>query len=242
MLRFFRHIRKKLMEQNKVRTYIFYAIGEILLVVIGILIALQVNNWNEFSKNRNYEIYLLAEVHNNLREDQAFIDEIIQKREKAAYATNRMLNYVPEGTIHQDSISIHLAWAVTFERYYPIGNAYEMLKFSSLQLSNRKLSTQLSRYYEYEQNRAQNGIKDIESFFINIFEGSSTLRRHFEMLDKDVKIIVKDIHDPAFKDVLLSELIPFRDNNSGTLRTLLSFRSINLELIEAIDRELNRLK
>jgi len=242
MLKFFRTIRKKLIEEDNVRKYLFYAIGEILLVVIGILIALQINNWNEFSKNRNYEIYLLSEVQNNLKEDKALIDEIIQKREKAAYATDRMLTYVPEGTIHEDSISIHLAWAFTFERYYPIRNAYEMLKFSSLQLSNRKLGTQLSRYYEYEQNKSQNGIKDIESFFIMIFEGPPRLRTYFKMLDKDRKVIVKDPRDPAFKDALLSELIPFRDNNAGSLRTLLSFRSINLQLIEAVDRELNRLK
>ncbi len=51
MLRFFRHIRKTLMEQNKVRAYFFYAIGEIALVMIGILLALQVNNWNEGRKS-----------------------------------------------------------------------------------------------------------------------------------------------------------------------------------------------
>lgn len=50
MLRFFRNIRQKLLEQEKVRKYLIYAVGEILLVVIGILIALQVNNWNEQRK------------------------------------------------------------------------------------------------------------------------------------------------------------------------------------------------
>lgn len=48
MLRFFRQIRKKLMEQKKIRTYLFYAIGEIALVMIGILLALQVNNWKSY--------------------------------------------------------------------------------------------------------------------------------------------------------------------------------------------------
>ncbi|MEA1786064.1 DUF6090 family protein [Arenibacter sp. GZD96] len=242
MIKLFRNIREKLIDQNKVSNYFFYAIGEILLVVIGILIALQINTWNESSKNKNYEIYLLAELRNNLIEDKSIIDEIIQKRRKAAIAINGILSYVPEGTMHEDSISIHLAWAFTFERYYPIGNAYEMLKFSSLQLSNRELSTQLSRYYEYEQNKAQHSIKDIESFFINIFEGAPRLKRHFKMLDKEVKVIVKDIHDPAFKDDLLTELIPFRDNNIGTLKTLSSFSTTNLKLLEAVDRELNDLK
>jgi len=50
MLKFFRTIRKKLIEEDNVRKYLLYAIGEILLVVIGILIALQVNNWNEGRK------------------------------------------------------------------------------------------------------------------------------------------------------------------------------------------------
>jgi hypothetical protein len=58
MLHFFRHIRKTLMEQNKTRTYIFYALGEIALVMIGILLALQVSNWNqqhiEYQKSINY--------------------------------------------------------------------------------------------------------------------------------------------------------------------------------------------
>jgi len=47
MIKFFRHIRKNLLEEGKTTKYLKYAIGEIILVVIGILIALQVNNWNE---------------------------------------------------------------------------------------------------------------------------------------------------------------------------------------------------
>src|SRR6056297_2662417 len=60
MLRFFRHIRKSLMEQNKIRSYLFYAVGEILLVMIGILLALQVNNWNEERIAMEEEHFLLT--------------------------------------------------------------------------------------------------------------------------------------------------------------------------------------
>jgi len=56
MIKFFRKIRYDLMGKNKTGKYLKYAIGEIILVVIGILIALQINNWNESKK---YNVRLL---------------------------------------------------------------------------------------------------------------------------------------------------------------------------------------
>lgn len=52
MIKFFRKIRKNMIKENRTSKYLVYAIGEIVLVVIGILIALQVNNWNEERKTR----------------------------------------------------------------------------------------------------------------------------------------------------------------------------------------------
>ncbi len=61
MINFFRKIRKKLADDNKPMKYMRYAIGEILLVVIGILIALSINNWNEKRKLQIEEIKILNE-------------------------------------------------------------------------------------------------------------------------------------------------------------------------------------
>lgn len=69
MLRFFRQLRQSLLAENRAGKYLLYAVGEIVLVVIGILIALQVNNWNEERTNRNrLNNYLLA-LQNALEED-----------------------------------------------------------------------------------------------------------------------------------------------------------------------------
>ena len=55
MIGFFRRIRKKLADDNKPMKYMRYAIGEVLLVMVGILLALQVNNWNEHQKELKQE-------------------------------------------------------------------------------------------------------------------------------------------------------------------------------------------
>ena len=59
MIKFFRHIRQSLIKQNNMGKYFKYAIGEILLVVIGILIALQINNWSQQNQDRKEEQFML---------------------------------------------------------------------------------------------------------------------------------------------------------------------------------------
>ena len=66
MIKFFRKIRQKLLSENNFGKYLLYALGEILLVVIGILIALQVNNWNESKKISRQEIVLIEKVQTGL--------------------------------------------------------------------------------------------------------------------------------------------------------------------------------
>jgi hypothetical protein len=67
MAKIFRNVRRQLMSENKVMAYLRYAIGEIFLVVIGILIALQVNNWNEHQKQKKREIIYLQNLSIDLK-------------------------------------------------------------------------------------------------------------------------------------------------------------------------------
>ena len=75
MIKFFRHVRQSLVMENKTGKYFKYAIGEIILVVIGILIALQINNWNEHEKNRRTEIIFLNGILNDIGEQKQLIKE-----------------------------------------------------------------------------------------------------------------------------------------------------------------------
>jgi len=74
MIKFFRSIRKDLMEKNKTGKYLKYAIGEIVLVVIGILIALGINNWNENRKRNQAEKAVLNNIYENLAIDSIQFD------------------------------------------------------------------------------------------------------------------------------------------------------------------------
>lgn len=65
MIKFFRRIRQKLLKENRFSKYLLYAIGEIILVVIGILIALQINNWNEENKSNKKEEQYLTQLLND---------------------------------------------------------------------------------------------------------------------------------------------------------------------------------
>ena len=75
MIKFFRHIRKQLIMKNNTGKYLKYALGEILLVMIGILLALQVNNWNEQRKDLLEEQKILAQLKIEYEKNLLQLDE-----------------------------------------------------------------------------------------------------------------------------------------------------------------------
>jgi len=77
MIKFFRKIRQRLLTENKFSKYLFYAVGEIILVVIGILIALSINNWNEDKKNRKLITTYKKSIIENLVKDSTHIARLI---------------------------------------------------------------------------------------------------------------------------------------------------------------------
>ena len=91
MLTFFRRIRKGLLSSGQARGYMFYGIGEIALVVIGILIALQINNWNEDRKNLALEMELMTELLEDLRLDTVYLNYQIERVENISSSIEYLL-------------------------------------------------------------------------------------------------------------------------------------------------------
>ncbi|RED44227.1 DUF6090 family protein [Seonamhaeicola aphaedonensis] len=82
MIKFFRKIRHNLLSEGKTGKYLKYAIGEIVLVVIGILIALQINNWNEERKANNLEVKLLKDLVLEMKQNKSLLENA-KSRHKA---------------------------------------------------------------------------------------------------------------------------------------------------------------
>jgi len=239
MIKYFRHIRQRLVIENRFSKYLLYAIGEIILVVIGILIALNINNWNENNKSKKDQHYVLTEVLKNLKEDAVLVDEIITQRQKTKIAVVSLQDFVNSSrTMDTELLQLHLANLLTFERYFPINNAYEILKSKGLQLSNNELTTKISRYYDYEQPKMSSSILDIEISILQVFNDSNGLFRFFSLIEKDERIVVKNQNDKIFKQELASFLLAFQDNNAGTLDKLLNFKDINKKLRQQISNGL----
>ncbi|MEL7120554.1 MAG: DUF6090 family protein [Bacteroidota bacterium] len=237
MLNYLRKVRQGLIMENRVKKYITYAAGEILLVVIGILVALQINNWNEVRKEKINEIYILTELESNLEEESTQIDKMLLRRSKAQYAMTELTNYLPDGKVIQDSFEIHVGQMMTFERYFPIRNAYEISKANGLKISNKKLRTLISRYYELEQYKVQKSIEDIEKEFLDKF---APLISSTRTLEGKYATYIKfaNIEEPEFLAQIYEMAYGFQLNHAVSYETIKVFNSKTEELLLSIQKEL----
>ena len=119
MLTFFRRIRKGLLDGGRTSKYLLYAIGEIALVVIGILIALQINNWNEWRKNRKKEILVLTEISATLAENLEVLDSLLVQLEEALTSGKIVISALEDNKAYSDSLDRHFfkaSWLEDFQQ------------------------------------------------------------------------------------------------------------------------------
>jgi len=96
MLRFFRNLRQHLLTQNKLSKYLLYAIGEILLVMIGILLALQVNNWNNNRIDAANEQIILKNLREDFKNNIQNVDSVFASSLKAYQASVTLLEIIKD--------------------------------------------------------------------------------------------------------------------------------------------------
>lgn len=92
MIYFFRKIRKKLLSNGKFSSYLMYATGEIFLVVVGILLALQINSWNESRNNDQQLNRILASIRQDIISDTLEVSQVIENYKQRKPVFERVLN------------------------------------------------------------------------------------------------------------------------------------------------------
>ncbi len=157
MIKFFRKIRQKKLTENKFSKYLIYAIGEIVLVVIGILIALQINNWNEQQKENQNEQIILKRLQKEFISNKEQLNIKIEHRNAIIENCERLLQYYRNpNTAERDSIMFYLSSVVptTFD---PVQNDFvnsgtiEILKNEELKQLLVNWSTDVIQLQEVEQ-------------------------------------------------------------------------------------------
>ena len=148
MIKFFRHIRKKLLSENKFSKYLLYAIGEIVLVVIGILIALQINNANEKGNRVQLEKSLLKEMKENLEVDLGDLRFNIRYDSTNSRATKLVLHQLENNIPYHDSLAIFYGKMGSNSLLLENTSAYENLKSLGFDLiSNKALRSKITNLY-----------------------------------------------------------------------------------------------
>lgn len=99
MIKFFRHIRRSLIQENKMGKYFKYAIGEIILVVIGILIALQINNWNEHRKQVKEENEIIQSFKAELKAKSNQLKISIERNKEYEEHSRALLSFIKHDTV-----------------------------------------------------------------------------------------------------------------------------------------------
>ncbi len=132
MIKFFRKIRQNLIMENKTSKYFKYAIGEIVLVVIGILIALQINNWNENRKLKSKADIYVNKIINDLKVDTLNISKLINR---AVTHKKEIANYF-EYFNSEDSINVEQLidsindLEVFYLKYFPVNKTFKDMESS----------------------------------------------------------------------------------------------------------------
>jgi hypothetical protein len=257
MVVFIRKLRRRLLMENALGKYLAYAVGEIVLVVIGILIALQINNYNDQRKDRARELGYLANVRADLAANITEMDRYLMTRTDGIAAAQRIIDHFDGKPIEDasafnaDGVSIY-----SWQRYYQNNNTYQELVNSG-------------NFALLSNDRIKHGLLDLEAQYKKMKGEEDHFRFDAETLlyhplyeTMDLNPIVLDFAYRASdgqvgREGLLTpqtfeEYLRNRMLKNGFVMTILEFQTMNEQmtemkrlsqvLMDEIDIEMQRTK
>ena len=243
MIKFFRKIRFDLMEKNKTGKYFKYAIGEIILVVIGILIALSINNWNEGQKSVKKGLEILADVKENVEFNTIQFNNDIEKNRNVLSSIDIILNNITVTKIYNDSLDRHFRYATWWATSRWKSSGYEALVFNGGDIvKSKKMRDAIIDLYEItypeivENTRLNEG--NWSSFFPSFLELIYREPSDFNSVDHH-KARPFDYQEIVESRLFRSFLSFNRSQRFIDIQLRKTAIKANDKLIELIDAELN---
>jgi hypothetical protein len=224
--------------------YFKYALGEIVLVVIGILIALAINNWNEKRKARAFEVKMLTELKTTLINDMEYIDDHLlgNRNQSELEALDYFKDLLRGASRNKDSLRYHWGRIINGQFFRVNEGPYESIKSIGLEkISNDSLRNDIVRFYDFILPRNRDLIQYLQD---KIEEDSKTLKSlrkdHQVIINKDEVFIERP--DPNFSLIRTPEFLEIMANTEfRTSWTLYHTKAVtdNMEyLIKKITNEL----
>ena len=181
------------MEKNKTGKYLKYAIGEIILVVIGILIALSINNWNENRKARDREIVFLKNLKSDLINEQQNNNSFNLYRFEQAKNASFLLNIQPPKTIEEvRDFTIKYEQVSFWDSYVPINNTFKELLSSG-------------NFTLIKNDSVKTSLLQLDKLYASITILENHMRRDHEQL----------FYDVAFKNTSFGDFFDYTNPKNG---------------------------
>ena len=219
MIRLFRKIRHQLLSEDRYSVYLLYASGEILLVVIGILFALQIDNWNENRGIRNAEQLLLGNLKVEIKANQERLDDSMLYHSKSREGAKRILEFYNgvnpiENYQEVDSLLALIQWAWTYD---PSMGALNSIKMSGHlnSVQNAELRALITTYEDRINDAKEEGklIQDliVDKFIPGVNQYISLTQRVQYLGDEYVigSSSFSPDYDGLFKDRILEGIIHY---------------------------------
>jgi len=256
MIKFFRKIRQNLLSEGKTGKYLKYAIGEIVLVVIGILIALQINTWNESRNTNNLSKTYLNNIKKDLIADTTTFQSGISRIKNSLLLHEDLFNLDKMSTLPIDSLFKSINTAFHSARIYKINNStflkltnsgfVESKSFNEIFIDiNEYYTKEYNTWSEYLEWDKENGmtIYKPESFIMlydtidfTEFENESDTELHNSRKREYARVFREYIKSPRFRN--------YAWKSNKEMKTMLDKmkyqKRIASEMIEKINNELKK--
>jgi hypothetical protein len=166
-------IRQKMIAEKRYRDYLVFGLGEMLLIIIGILLALQIDNWNQSRQDKKVIKAYFVKISSNIESDISQLNTLMEERKQALIYTDTILGYYNKKQISDSKLYENGFKSIFIEtKFNPNKSAHESLKNSGFMsnLKNPNIEEHLSSYY-YLMER----VSFVEEKFIGVIQPIETI-------------------------------------------------------------------